>query len=360
MAEHQPISICIITKNERELLKQCLERLAPLAEKYGHEILVTDTGSTDDTLSLCRSFAVSLYEFPWIDDFSAARNFAANHAKNDWILCVDSDEFITKWDEGNLQEQIAKNPKGIGTMGRLDTCGSGNGQYQTLSKIDRLYNRKLFAYEKPIHEQIWPIDPKIKCSYFPTKLESEHHSYGGDAEDLRSKSLRNIRLLEKEFAQNPHEPYVLFQLGQSYYMMEDFEKALYYYDLGLAEDVDPDMNYVKTMVVSYGYTLLNLKQFEKALDLEGVYDVFGDRADFVFLMGMIYMNNGFLEDAIFQFEKATTLEEAEVVGANSFRAWYNLGVIYECTNNQEKAFSYYKKCGDFPPALEGIKRLSAN
>ena len=360
MAEHQTISICIITKNESKLLKQCLERLSPIAEKYGHEILVTDTGSTDDTLSLCRSFAVSLYEFPWVDDFSAARNFGADHAKNDWILYIDSDEFITKWDEEDLQEQIKKNPVGIGSMRLLMTCGFGRNQYQTLGQVYRLYNRRLFAFEKPIHEQIWPINKKTKFIYFSLKIEGEHFSYGQKTEDLVPKSLRNIRLLEKELAKNPHEPYVLYQLGQSYYMMEDFEKALYYYDLGLAEDVDPDMDYVKTMVVSYGYTLLNLKQFEKALDLEGVYDVFGNRADFVFLMGMIYMNNGFLEDAVFQFERATTLEEAEVVGANSFRAWYNLGVIYECTNNTDKALSYYKKCGDFPPALEGIERISAN
>lgn len=357
MAEHQPISICIITKNESDLLKQCLERLAPIAEKYGHEILVTDTGSTDSTLTLCQSFGVSLYEFQWIDDFAAARNYAADHAKNDWILCVDSDEFITKWDEEDLQQQIKNHPAGIGIMNRVDTCGFGKNQYQSLGRIERLYNRHIFAYEKPIHEQIWPKDKKTKYHNFTIKIESEHHAYSGNAEDLKPKSLRNIRLLEKEFAKNPHDPYVLFQLGQSYYMMEEFEKALYYYDLGLAEDVDPAMNYVNTMVVSYGYTLLNLKMFEKALELEGIYDVFGKRADFVFLMGMIYMNNGLLEDAVFQFEKATTLDDVEVIGANSFRAWYNLGVIYECSGQKEKALSYYQKCGDFSPALEGIRRV---
>lgn len=140
-------------------------------------------------------------------------------------------------------------------------------------------------------------------------------------------------------------------------MIDNFETALSYYDLGLAEDVDPRLDYVNTMVVSYGYTLLNLKQYKKALDLEGIYDTFGNRADFVFLMGMIYLNNGFFEDAIAQFHKATTFDTAEVVGANSFRAWHNLGVIYECSGYKDKAIQYYKKCGDFAPSKERLRIL---
>ncbi|MCH5281916.1 MAG: glycosyltransferase [Lachnospiraceae bacterium] len=357
MAEHQPISICIITKNESDLLRQCLERLAPIAEKYGHEIVVTDTGSTDDTLPLCHSFGVSLYEFQWIDDFAAARNYAADHAKNDWILCVDSDEFITKWDEEKIQRSIAENPKGIGSIRLILTCGFGRNQYQAWGKVYRLYHRKLYRFEKPIHEQLVPIIVGLKRHFFDVEIEGEHFSYAKTPEELSVKSYRNIRLLEKELEKDPHDPYVLFQLGQSYYMMEEFDKALYYYDLGLAEDVDPRLDYVHTMVVSYGYTLVNLKQYEKALDLEGIYDVFGTRADFVFLMGMIYLNNGFFQDAIAQFERATTFDQAEVIGTNSFRAWYNLGVIYECSGQTEKALSYYTKCGDFPPAKERIALL---
>ena len=72
MAENHSISICIITKNESSLLKQCLERLTHYAQKGGHEILVVDTGSTDDTMEICKA-----YVFPWFNYFSAAINFAA-------------------------------------------------------------------------------------------------------------------------------------------------------------------------------------------------------------------------------------------------------------------------------------------
>ncbi|MBP3458824.1 MAG: glycosyltransferase [Lachnospiraceae bacterium] len=359
MAEKHPISICIITKDESSLLKQCLECLFPHAQHGGHEIVVVDTGSTDDTIKMCREYTDSVYEFTWINDFSAARNYAADHAANDWILCIDSDEFITKWNEENLQDQIARYSKAIGGFSLYSTCGTGHNQYLSKSQIYRLYNRNYFHFERPIHEQITPFDAALGHPCFSLDIEADHFSYAGSAEELAAKSQRNIKLLKEELQKNPHDPYVLFQLGQSYYMIDDFETALHYYDLGLSEDVDPRLGYVNTMVVSYGYTLLNLKQYRKSLDLEGIYDTFGNRADFVFLMGMIYLNNGFLDDAVAQFQKATTFEDAEVVGANSFRAWHNLGVIYECAGHTKEAEKYYKKCGDFPPAIERLKALRA-
>lgn len=358
MAENHPISICIITKNESSLLKQCLERLVPHSKAGGHEIVVVDTGSTDDTLEMCKTYTDSIYEFSWINDFSAARNYAADHAANDWILCIDSDEFVTAWNEKDLQEQIARHPKGIGGFSLLCTCGFGSSQYDSNAKVYRLYDRRHFHFERPIHEQLEPFHRELGHPCFMLDIKADHFTYSGSPQELMAKSERNIKLLKEELKKNPHDPYLLFQLGQSYYMIEDFETALYYYDLGLAEDVDPRLDYVNTMVVSYGYTLLNLKQCKKALDLEGIYDTFGNRADFVFLMGMIYLNNGFFEDAVAQFNKAATFDDAEVVGANSFRAWHNLGVIYECSGHKDKAIQYYKKCGDFAPALERLKALT--
>lgn len=357
MEQKQPISICIITKDECNVLEECLKRLSLYAQNAGHEIVIVDTGSTDNTIAMCRAYTDSIYEFPWIHDFSAARNYASKKAKHDWILCIDSDEYITFWDEDDLQQQIRKNPKGIGGFSMLCTCGFGVNQYQSLSKVYRLYNRNYFHFERSIHEQINPFNSALGHPCFIIAIEADHYSYSGSPEKLSAKSQRNIKLLEQELSQNPHDPYILFQLGQSYYMVENFEKALYYYDLGLSEDVDPRINYVHTMVVSYGYTLLNLKQYRKALDLENIYDTFGNRADFVFLMGMIYMNNGFFEDAILQFQKATTYDTAEVIGANSFRAWHNIGVIYECTGFPKEAMEHYKKCGDFGPARERLHIL---
>lgn len=355
-----PISICIITKNECDMLKKCLTHLKPYADAGGHEIVVVDTGSTDNTVEMCREFTDRIYYFEWINDFSAARNFAAQKASHDWILCIDSDEYVIEWNENELQVHIQAKPDIIGNIIQSNTCGFGAKQYLSNDQASRLYNRHLYRFGRPIHEQLEPIHPETGHHYTLLKITVDHQSYAGTPEELQQKSMRNISLLKKELQKNPHDPYTLFQLGQSYYMIEDYKQALHYYDLGLAEDVDPRLGYVHTMVNSYGYTLLELGQAQKALELEGIYDVFGNRADFVFLMGMIYLNNALFDEAVAQFQKATTFTSATVEGANSYRAFHNLGVIYECTGHIDKAISYYKKCGDFAPAKERLKVIDAS
>ena len=105
------------------------------------------------------------------------------------------------------------------------------------------------------------------------------------------------------------------------------------------------------MVEAYGYCLLDLKEYEAALSFENIYDAFAVNADFVFLMGLIYMNNAMFDDAIAQFQKATEFATCTVDGANSYRAFYNIGVIYECTGRTKQALAAYEKCGNYAPAL---------
>lgn len=357
MTNSTPISICIITKNECEMLKECLMHLKPYADAGNHEIVIVDTGSTDNTVEMCKEFTDKIFFFEWINDFSAARNYAAEKASHDWILCIDSDEYVTEWDERELQTHINGRQDIIGNIVQSNTCGFGENTYLSNDRASRLYNKNLYHFERTIHEQLVPITTSTGFHYMPINIIAKHMSYCGTVEELSRKSNRNISMLKEELQKDPHDPYTLFQLGQSYYMLEDFEHANYYYGLGLEEDVDPNLGYVSTMVTSYGYTLLNLKQFDKALTLEGVYDVFSNRSDFVFLMGLIYMNNGFLDDAVAQFKKATTFSYSQVEGVNSFKAWYNLGVIYECSGHVKEAISYYQKCGDYKPALARLSIL---
>lgn len=83
-----PVSVCIIAKNEEKYIEECLKRLVP----YGMEIVVTDTGSTDRTREIAQKYADKVLDFAWIEDFSAARNFCAANASNDWILVLDCDD----------------------------------------------------------------------------------------------------------------------------------------------------------------------------------------------------------------------------------------------------------------------------
>jgi len=85
------ISLCMIVKNEEDVLQRCLEAVAPVVD----EIVVVDTGSTDRTRDIALGFTDRLLHFDWIDDFSAARNFAFAAATQDYLLWLDADDILT-------------------------------------------------------------------------------------------------------------------------------------------------------------------------------------------------------------------------------------------------------------------------
>ena len=353
-----PISVCIITKNEEKFLETCLKKLS----RYDWEIVVTDTGSTDNTVKIAKQYAQQVHHFTWCNDFSAARNYCVSKASHDWILNVDSDEYLMNEEKPEqLITQLSvcmKNPESIGLIQQINPFLSGNQQSTAVEPIGRFFHRKYYTYTGSIHEQLQPLNPHCNPSHLDTLIQVFHEGYA-NPDILRKKSERNIKLLEVSLKNDPEDPYLYYQLGQSYFVLGEYEKACSIFQKGLTFDVDPNLQYVRTMVESYGHCLLNLKNYQQALTFEGIYDAFASHADFVFLMGLIYMNNGCFDAAIQEFLKATSISDYSVQGINSYLAYYNIGVIYECLGQPKKALSYYKKCGEYAPARKGIRRVKA-
>lgn len=363
-----PISVCIIAKNEENHIEECCRHLQP----YGFEIVLVDTGSTDHTVELARKYTDNIYHFDWCNDFSVAKNYAMQKASHDWILSLDCDEYIESLDVNILQQCMEQHPRSAGRI-LIRNRFTENGQtaYEQ-ARVSRFVNRTYFQFEGAVHEQLVlkPISSdktsvgnssddvsSVSKHVYNAPITVLHVGYDGSEEEIQAKSRRNIALLERELELQGADPYLYFQLGQSYRKLHDYEKALSYLDAGLAMDVNPDLDYVQTMVESYGYTLLDLNRKQEALNLLSVYDEFSRRADFVFLMGLIYMNNGLFQEAVQEFQKSTTMEEFAVDGVNSYKAFYNIGVIYECTGHADKAREAYGKCGDFEAATTRLKQL---
>ncbi len=78
------ISLCMIVKNEEKVLGRCLDSIADLMD----EIIIVDTGSTDRTKEIAKKYTEHIYDFEWIDDFSAARNFSFSKATKDYIYAA--------------------------------------------------------------------------------------------------------------------------------------------------------------------------------------------------------------------------------------------------------------------------------
>lgn len=345
------ISVCIITKNEAELLDKMLTALS----LYPFELVVVDTGSSDNSIEVAHKYTDCVYEYVWNNSFSDARNFSISKAHNDMVLILDTDELPTDINWNLLIEMAQNNSDKVGRIERINVFTRNKEKSVNRERVNRFFDRRKFCYVGSIHEQVQRIDGTEYGTY-EIPVTVTHSGYDGTPEELRKKAFRNIELLKKELEIH-EDPYILYQLGKSYYMTGDYENALVYFEKATSYDVDPRLEYVEDLVVSYGYTLINTKQMNQALLFENLYGEFAYSCDFVFLMGLIYMNNALFDAAVEQFSKATEYNSCKMDGVNSYLAFYNIGVIYECLGYTEEALNYYRQCGQYEKALLRIKKL---
>lgn len=356
MKKRTPVSICVIMKNEEKHIRPFLSAIRKSFKDYPYELNLVDTGSTDRTKEIAEEFTDRIFDFQWINDFSAARNYSLSCASGDWILVLDCDEFVTDLDPRGFETFMEKYPRCVGMLSRQNHYEMNGTDSIYTDDVERFFNRKLFHYESIIHEQVRALDGS-KYTEVALPLTVNHLGYTGSREDLERKVTRNNELLLKMLKESPDDPYLYFQLGQSFNMIHNDEKACYYYGKGLEYDLDPKLEYVQMMVIGYGYALLHLNRFKEALQFQNIYDEFATTADFICLMGLIYLRNGMVLEAMKEFLKATACEKANTSGANTFIPLFNMGCINEVLGNLSDAKALYQKCGDFKPALDRLKEL---
>lgn len=339
------ISLCMIAKNEEKNITACLEAIS----KYMDEMIIIDTGSTDKTKEIARCYTDKVYDYPWINDFSAARNYAICKASNEFILFIDCDEIVTDIDINTIKQLIEKKPKSIGRLLRVNEFIRDNRPYQYSERVNRLFSKKHYHYEGTIHEQLVHTnnDEQNSDDTYLVPLVARHLGYEGNLEVRKKKTQRNISLLKEALLLNPSDPYLIYQLGKSYYMEEDYLKSGEYFGQALFFDLDTSLEYVQDMVECYGYALINSKQYDKAMQLLNVYDEFSHSADFIFMIALVLMNSGYFMEAIDEFKKAIIMKNCKMEGVNDYLAFYNIAVIYECLGDAEQAKQYYKKSENY-------------
>lgn len=346
------ISLCMIVKDEEMNIAQCLDSAKDLVD----DIVIADTGSEDRTKEIALRYTGKVYDYPWMNDFSQARNFSISKAKNDVILVLDADERVVTCDTSEVLSEIEKNPNKIGKLLFINEFTRQGESYQELERLGRIFSKKCYIYSGKIHEQLIPIAHTEK-EFYEIPITILHSGYDGNLETRKKKALRNICLLQEALNTLPENPYLLYQIGRSYYMMEEYEDAKNYLGQALGYDLDIRLEYVQDLVELYGYSLINTNQYETAMTMLNLYDEFSISADFIFLIALIHMNNGFFQEAVSEFLKATKFKNCKIKGVNDYLAYYNIGVIYECFGDRTEALYYYYKCKNYQRALERMKQL---
>lgn len=350
-----PISVCIITKNEEKNIEKCLAPLMP----YGFEIIVVDTGSTDRTREVAANYTDKIYDFEWCDDFSAARNFSLRKASHNYVLVLDCDEFLTSLDPDALYRAIEAHPKAVGLLTRQSHYDNSGTPTVYTDYVERLFHRKYYTYKFPIHEQVTEIatDNTIYERY-EIPLTVEHIGYAGSIEERRQKAERNNRLLFQEIERQPDNAYLYFQVGQSYNMISDYEKACPYYHKAFTLPLIVEQEWVQAMAIAYINCLTHLGRAQEAVDFfEPIYDRFTTDASFYNSMGVAYLNSNQPLKAMMEFIKATQCPTTQNTGSNTYLPRYNMGLVNELLGNLPAAIDFYKQCGDYRDALERLYAL---
>ncbi len=279
------LSVCLIVKDEQKFISDCIEKVLPFAD----EIVVVDTGSTDDTKEILKKYDCKVYDYTWCNDFSKARNYSTEMASNDWVLILDADEHVSSFDKDAINKFI-NNKSNINRVGKIAVksyFGDSIANFKT-HMLARLYNRTVFHFEMPIHETIVPISKTTKISmsnvYADLPIEVQHYGYLTEVNDEKQKDLRNMILLEKHLETN-FDGFLVQQLACCYNNLGRLDDAIKVIDTIIdLPEVQSSVYFAEVVNVKLT-ALITLNKFDEALLLEKYYDFCKD--DDLFLMKMV-------------------------------------------------------------------------
>jgi len=217
------ISLCMIVKNEERFLAQCLDSVKDFVD----EICIVDTGSTDRTIEIARSYGAKIEEHPWRNDFGWARDRALDMATRRWVFQLDADEELLPESYGALRELRDAPAHHVGVWIRCNNAADDYAGTGTMSHaLVRIFpNDPQLRYRGAIHEFVSIDDNPVGISAVPSPVAIVHHGYLAEIVAERNKARRNLEIIEGQIEREPEDPFHWFNLGMTAYLMRDDAKA---------------------------------------------------------------------------------------------------------------------------------------
>lgn len=274
--ENITLSICMIVKNEQRCLERCLKSLTPLREQISCEVIVTDTGSTDNTVEIAEKYADKILHFKWCDDFSAARNVGLEEAKGEWILVLDADEELAE-DISHLVKFFKSEERhqyGSAFLAEID-CYNAEICNQCESLKDYTGTTSTFLAYRLFRADLKPRYIGIIHEYVPHKkpmytfgLTLYHDGYAYEnAAKRRQKKMRNASLLQKQLKENLHDLRAIVHIMRDREVIKEdiYEKLILLEENVAYKNLKNDYAPVALRQVASYYR--GKKEFDKALKI---------------------------------------------------------------------------------------------
>lgn len=204
------LSLIMIAKDSARTIGRALESFSGLVD----DIVVVDTGSTDDTRGIASLLGARVFDLAWTDDFAAARNESLRQARCEWVFWLDSDE----WLDGQAREELRQLREKLGQENvvyfvRHVSTREGAGGLLSLVQPRLFRNDPQVRWRYRVHEQMLDSCLRNGARCELTGIVLRHSGYDDPASQAR-KEQRNLRLLQLDLADHPDDPWVLTQLAR--------------------------------------------------------------------------------------------------------------------------------------------------
>ena len=191
------ITLSMIVKNEEKYLPDCLQSIKNVVD----EIILIDTGSSDNTINIAEEFGALIFNYNWVNDFSVPRNYALSKSTGHWILYLDADERLSPKSFYQLRNVIASNDL-LGCRCIVNNIDEINGKPKFMRYTRLFHNSSNIKFTGKIHEQI--DNSLIENGYkiLDTDIEIIHTGYNVSTDELKKKANRNLEILKVEYERN--------------------------------------------------------------------------------------------------------------------------------------------------------------
>lgn len=363
---HVRLSLCMIVRNNETTIRPCLESI----RRYVDEMIVVDTGSTDNTPDICRELGARVYFFEWCDDFSAARNESLRHACGDWLFWMDSDDTIPA-DCGRQLRQLADGPHQdhiLGYVMQVHCPGADRHDITVVDHIKLFRNRQDLRFEFRLHEQILPAIRRAGGDVEFTDIHVVHSGADCSPRTREKKLLRDLRILGGELSRYPNHPFVLFNLGMTYSDVEQHAEAVTYLKKCISVSI-PEESHLRKAYAMHVHSLTCLKRRSEAWEscLEGL-QLYPQDKELLFRKAMLLHDFGRMVEAIETYQQILTEPQethfaSRDIGTHSYKAQHNLALIYEDMGEYFHAENEWKAIlrdvPDYQPAQVALAKIEA-